>query len=66
MPLQFVHRLRDIRIKQLEAMNKQQQQQQVNQVNNNGNIFPNNVSLPYIDSGVNTGTQFDDIIDELT
>ena len=59
MPLPFVHRLRDIRLKQLEEIN--------NKMNANAQM---NGTTPVIPSGVDhamfNGTPMDDIIDELT
>ena len=79
MPLPFVHRLRDIRIKQLQEANKQQelqmQQAKINQqrnLMNNGRIPPNwkppvqNTFGGGMDPAMFNGTPFDDIIDELT
>jgi len=79
MPLPFVHRLRDIRIKQLQEANKQQelqmQQARVQQQRNmtRGKLPPNwrppaqpqNISGGF-DPAMFNGTPFDDIIDELT
>lgn len=67
MPRPFVHRLRDIRIKQLEEANKQQAQhmQMINNSSNKGNTkkppFPPNFNNAMFDE-----TAIDDIIDELT
>lgn len=58
MPLQFVRRLRDIRIKQIEEANKEQE---MNIQNNNGTK-----SIGNIDHAMFNGTAMDDLIDELT
>jgi hypothetical protein len=67
LPRPFVHRLRDIRIKQLEEQNKeqekmmkQQEQARINQQNNARQSFPQ----PQQFSGV--GASLEDFIDELT
>lgn len=74
MPLHFVHRLRDIRIKQIEEANKQQELQMAQMQNKQGNRRRNmnNVPNPAMpmgrgpDPAMFNGTPFDDIIDELT
>ena len=78
MPLPFVHRLRDIRIKQLQEANKQQEQQimqqqaRQRQFNNNGKLPPNwrppaqTQNMGGFDPAMFNGSPFDDIIDELT
>lgn len=58
MPLQFVRRLRDIRIKQIEEANREQE---MNIQNNNGTK-----SIGNIDHAMFNGTPMDDLIDELT
>ncbi len=67
LPRPFVHRLRDIRIKQLEEQNKeqermmkQQEQARINQQNNARQSFPQ----PQTFSGA--GASLEDFIDELT
>ena len=67
LPRPFVHRLRDIRIKQLEEQNKeqekmmkQQEQARINQQNNARQSFPQ----PQQFSSV--GASLEDFIDELT
>lgn len=74
MPLHFVHRLRDIRIKQIEEANKQQEIQMAQMQNDKGNKQRNMNKVPNhpalrgrsIDYAMFNGTPFDDIIDELT
>lgn len=68
MPLPFVHRLRDIRMKQLEEQNKQQaaemQKLQQRAAGPRGNIQNN---LPRgINPAILNDTAIDDFIDELT
>lgn len=59
LPRPFVHRLRDLRLKQMEETNKQQEQQsQAMMAMNRRNMRP--------PSNVGFGTSIDDIIDELT
>lgn len=70
MPLPFVHRLRDIRIKQLEAANKQQEEQMQRMQQNRkmgSKMGARNIN-PYagIDPAMFNGTPYDDLIDELT
>ena len=58
MPLPFVHRLRDIRLKQLEEANKQ--------MNQNNSSNGSSVAIPAgVDHAMFNGTPMDDIIDEL-
>ena len=64
MPLSFVHRLRDIRIKQLEEANKQQAQHMQN-ITNKSNTM-NHSFPPGFNPGAIDGSAIDDIIDELT
>jgi len=77
MPLPFVHRLRDIRIKQIEEANRQQelQMRQAEARRNNAmqryaNQQPppqtNNMGGYAGDPAMYAGTPFEDIIDELT
>lgn len=74
MPLPFVHRLRDIRIKQLQEANRQQelqlQQTRMRQTNNMRRSTQyttrNNQFNRSVDPAMFNGTPFDDIIDELT
>ena len=74
MPLPFVHRLRDIRIKQLQEANRQQelqlQQTRMRQTNNMWRSTQYTTRNTQINRGVDpamfNGTPFDDIIDELT
>lgn len=61
MPRPFVHRLRDIRIKMLEDANKEREQQ-ISQNGNNQTGIPN---MPVWDAGTQTGTELDDLMDEL-
>lgn len=66
LPLPLVHRLRDIRIKQLEEANKQQQAA-INR--RNGGMLKSTRGIPIppsIDPAMLNGTIYDDIIDELT
>lgn len=64
MPRPFVHRLRDIRIKMLEDANKEREQQAREQQQQNPNLagIP---PMPVWDAGMQTGTEFDDFMDEL-
>ena len=64
MPRPFVHRLRDIRIKQLEEANKQQAQHMQN-ITNKSNTM-NHSFPPGFNPGAIDGSPIDDIIDELT
>ena len=82
MPLPFVHRLRDIRIKQIEEANKMQERQlqqaqmrhnqNAAQYNRNGQMPPprfqtNNTNWGGgVDPAMFNGTPYDDLIDELT
>lgn len=50
MPTSFVHRLRDLRIKQLDEADKAAK---------NNNVNPGNIPIP-------PGTTYDEIMDELT
>lgn len=68
LPRPFVHRLRDIRIKQLEEANNQQVSQ-MNQMQNQSAPGRRNMVQPQtrgIDSAMFNGTAIDDLIDELT
>lgn len=60
LPLHFVHRLRDLRIKQVEEANRAQSAQ-LNQ--KQAPLIPNG-AMP--DPAMFNGTPLDDIIDELT
>lgn len=63
MPLHFVRRLRDIRIKQIEEANKEQEMHmRNNNLTNSRNIKP----MTKLDHAMFNGTGMDDIIDELT
>ena len=74
LPLPFVHRLRDIRIKQLEEAQKQNDeiQQNLRQSTQTPNGFrPRNQQTPRsnhnaLDPAMFNGTPYDDLIDELT
>jgi len=59
LPLPFVHRLRDIRIKQIEEANKHQEAM----MNNPNYVLPPNARG--VDHAMFNGTAIDDIIDEL-
>lgn len=59
MPLPFVYRLRDIRLKQLEEANNR-----MNAAANNPVVPPSGLSG--VDHAMFNGTPMDDIIDELT
>lgn len=66
LPLPFVHRLRDIRIKQLEEAHKQQE---AAMRRNKSAARSGTPSIPVpagLDPGMFNGTPYDDIIDELT
>lgn len=67
LPLPFVHRLRDIRIKQLEEAQKQQQENMRNMQSNmptgSRKTRPN---VGALDPAMFNGTPYDDLIDELT
>ena len=65
MPLPFVHRLRDLRIKQLEEAQKQQQVEMQKQNKNNGTGQQARPNFA-LDPAMFNGTPYDDIIDELT
>ena len=60
LPRPFVHRLRDLRIKQLEDANKERERQSKNSGKNTG-IQP----MPVWDPGMQTGTDVDELMDEL-
>lgn len=63
MPLPFVHRLRDIRIKQMEAK-RRQQEIATSKMSNIGNMNPNapaNQAFQGLDESA-----IEDIVDELT
>lgn len=62
MPRPFVHRLRDIRIKMLEDANKEREQQLSQQNKDNQTGIP---QMPVWDAGMQTGTDLDDLMDEL-
>lgn len=62
LPLHFVHRLRDLRIKQVEEANRAQSNQ-MNSIKNNAPLIPNGAAL---DPAMFNGTPLDDIVDELT
>ena len=67
MPLPFVHRLRDIRLKQLEKARAEQEAIRQNSKYSIGNSnFQPPASSGGIDHAMFNGTPFDDIIDELT
>lgn len=71
MPLPFVHRLRDIRMKQLEQAHAEQEAMKQNTNNlynlNSGNNPVSQKAVPRgIDHAMFNGTPMDDIIDELT
>jgi hypothetical protein len=67
LPLPFVHRLRDIRIKQLEEAQKQQQENMQNMQSHmptgSRKTRPN---VGALDPAMFNGTPYDDLIDELT
>jgi len=67
LPLPFVHRLRDIRIKQLEEAQKQQQENMKSMQSNiptgSRKTRPN---VGALDPAMFNGTPYDDLIDELT
>jgi hypothetical protein len=67
LPLPFVHRLRDIRIKQLEEAQKQQQENmksmQSHMPTGSRKTRPN---VGALDPAMFNGTPYDDLIDELT
>lgn len=63
MPLHFVRRLRDIRLKQVEEANRQQELQMQKVQNNDPRRYRPNTGM---DSAMFNGTSFDDLIDELT
>lgn len=73
LPRPFVHRLRDVRIKQLEDANREREQQQREQQLRSGDIrnlqagaqAQQMPSLPAWDPGMQTGTEIDDLMDEL-
>lgn len=68
LPRPFVHRLRDIRIKQLEEANKQQANQ-MQQMQNQSALGRRNMVQPKtsaVDPAMFNGTAIDDLIDELT
>lgn len=69
MPRSFVHRLRDIRIKQLEQV-KLEQDALKNNATNIYNLANNNNQKPAVPRGIDhamfNGTPMGDIIDELT
>ena len=68
LPRPFVHRLRDIRLKQLEEVNNQQVSQ-MNQMQNQSTPGRRNMVQPQtrgIDPAMFNGTAIDDLIDELT
>lgn len=66
MPLSFVHRLRDIRIKQLEEQNKQQAQQMQRMQAGRSNHRPNIGPPTGLNPALSNDTAIDDLIDELT
>lgn len=68
MPLPFVHRLRDIRLKQLEEQNKQQAQQ-MQQMKQFPGKRPNGKTNPLprgLHPALLNETAIDDLMDELT
>ena len=64
LPRPFVHRLRDIRIKQLEEQHREQERMMKGQEQNMHNIA-NSVQRPPSKPSIG-GASFEDIIDELT
>lgn len=70
MPLPFVHRLRDIRIKQIEEANRQQElqlQQAQNRQKSRTAPQPTQQTTGWgADPAMFNGTPYDDLIDELT
>ena len=63
LPRPFVHRLRDIRIKQLEDQNREQERMMKQQEQKMGNARN---ALPAVSPSSIGGASFEDIIDELT
>lgn len=67
MPLPFVHRLRDIRMKQLEQAKIEQDAMMKNNASNIYNNQQKSAAVPHgIDHAMFNGTPMGDIIDELT
>jgi len=68
LPLPFVHRLRDIRIKQLEEAQKQQQDAMQNLQSKmpSGSRKQPRPNIGALDPAMFNGTPYDDLIDELT
>jgi hypothetical protein len=67
LPLPFVHRLRDIRIKQLEEAQKQQQENMQNiQSHMPAGSRKPRPNVGALDPAMFNGTPYDDLIDELT
>ena len=67
MPLPFVRRLRDIRIKQIEEANKQQEaQMRQYQTPSRNSMSPAVPQGRGMDAAMFNGTPYEDIIDELS